>query len=129
MKKYIFCLLIVTIGLLIFFEPVVIAPVCGPMASGGWMKCRWMGEAVRLIGAVVILLGIIFGYVKAARVGIAFANIVLSAGLILLPTYIIGTCKSASMPCNMYTKPTIILFAALLFIINALYLFLNRREW
>ena len=128
MKKYIVGALIVIIGLLVFFAPFGFAHVCFPKADGSFMKCHWMGEAVRMLGGLITALGVIFLLSKRSRIGIAFSNIGLGVCLILLQTVVIGTCKTATMHCNVYTKPVILLLAILLIVINAGYLFVNRKR-
>lgn len=128
MKKYIAGILIITIGLLVFFAPFGYAQVCMPKADGSFMKCHWMGEAVRMLGGLITALGVIFLLSKRSRIGIAFSNIGLGVCLILLQTVVIGTCKNAAMHCNVYTKPVILLLAILLIVINAGYLFVNRKR-
>jgi len=128
MKKYIVGILIVIIGLLVLFAPFGFAHICPPKADGGFMKCHWMGEAVRMLGGLLTALGVVFLLCKRAQIGIAFSNIGLGLCLILLQTVVIGTCKHATMSCNVYTKPVILLLAAILIIINAIYLFFNRKQ-
>lgn len=128
MKKYIVGALIVIIGLLVFSAPFGFAHVCFPKADGSFMKCHWMGEAVRMLGGLITALGVIFLLSKRSRIGIAFSNIGLGVCLVLLQTVVIGTCKNAAMHCNVYTKPVILLLAILLIVINAGYLFVNRKR-
>lgn len=128
MKKYIVGMLIVIIGLLVAFAPFGFAHVCFPKADGGFMKCHWMGEAVRMLGGLIAALGIVFLLFKSSRIGIAFSTIGLGICLILLQTVVIGTCKTATMSCNVYTKPTILLLAIALIAVNAGYLFVNRKR-
>ena len=128
MKKYIVGALIVIIGLLVFSAPFGFAHVCFPKADGSFMKCHWMGEAVRMLGGLITALGVIFLLSKRSRIGIAFSNIGLGVCLILLQTVVIGTCKNAAMHCTVYTKPVILLLAILLIVINAGYLFVNRKR-
>ena len=128
MKKYIVGALIVIIGLLVFSAPFGFAHVCFPKADGSFMKCHWMGEAVRMLGGLITALGVIFLLSKRSRIGIAFSNIGLGVCLILLQTVVIGTCKNTAMHCNVYTKPVILLLAILLIVINAGYLFVNRKR-
>ena len=128
MKKCILGMLIVIIGLLVLFAPFGFAHVCFPKADGGFMKCHWMGEAVKMLGGLIAALGVVFLLVKSSRIGIAFSNIGLGVCLILLQTVVIGTCKTATMPCNVYTKPTILLLAIALIAIDAGYLFVNRKR-
>ena len=128
MKKYIVGMLIVIIGLLVAFAPFGFAHVCFPKADGSFMKCHWMGEAVRMLGGLIAALGIVFLLFKSSRIGIAFSTIGLGICLILLQTVVIGTCKTATMSCNVYTKPTILLLAIALIAANAGYLFVNRKR-
>jgi len=128
MKKYVVGALIVIVGLLVFFASFGFAHVCLPRADGSFMKCHWMGEAVRMLGGLIAALGVIFLLFKSSRIGIAFSNIGLGICLILLQTIVIGTCKNVAMHCNVYTKPVIILLAIILMIINAGYLFVNRKR-
>ena len=60
MKKYIIGLLILIIGLLVLFAPFGFAHVCLPKPDGSFMKCHWMGEAVRMLGGLITALGLIF---------------------------------------------------------------------
>ena len=128
MKKYVVGALIVIVGLLILFAPFGFARVCFPKADGSFMKCHWMGEAVRMLGGLITALGVIFLLSKRSRIGIAFSNIGLGVCLILLQTVVIGTCKTATMHCNVYTKPVILLLAIILIAIDVGYLFVNRRR-
>lgn len=128
MKKYVVGALIVIVGLLVFFAPFGFAHVCLPRADGSFMKCHWMGEAVRMLGGLITALGVIFLLFKSSRIGIAFSNIGIGICLILLQTIVIGTCKNVAMHCNIYTKPVIILSAIILMIINAGYLFVNGKR-
>ena len=128
MKKYIVGMLIIIIGLLVLFAPFGYAHVCFPKADGGFMKCHWMGEAVRMLGGLIAALGIVFLLFKSSRIGIAFSNIGLGVCLILLQTVVIGTCKTATMHCNVYTKPVILLLAIILIAIDVGYLFVNRKR-
>ena len=128
MKKYVVGMLIIIIGLLVLFAPFGFAHVCFPKADGGFMKCHWMGEAVKMLGGLIAALGVVFLLVKSSRIGIAFSNIGLGVCLILLQTVVIGTCKTATMPCNVYTKPVILLLAIVLIAIDAGYLFVARKR-
>ena len=128
MKKYITGVLIIIIGLLLLFAPFGFTHVCFPKTDVSFMKCHWMGEAVRMLGGLTAALGIIFVLIQKSRIGLAFAHIGIGICLLLLTTVVIGTCKNPAMHCNVYTKPTVMLLASALIIINSLYLFLHRRE-
>ena len=73
MKKCILGMLIVIIGLLVLFAPFGYAHACFPKADGGFMKCHWMGEAVKMLGGLIAALGVVFLLVKSSRIGIAFS--------------------------------------------------------
>ena len=111
MKRYIFSALIIIIGLLVLFAPFGFAHVCHPKADGSFMKCHWMGEAVRLLGGLI-----------------SVYNIGTGVSLILLETLVIGTCKHPNMSCNVYTKPIVILLAIALIAVSLVYVFLSRKE-
>ena len=128
MKKYLIGVLIIVIGLLVTFAPFGYAHVCFPKADGSFMKCHWTGEAVRMLGELIAILGVTFLVDKRSRIGLAFAYIGLGVCLILLMTVGIGTCKNAAMPCNVWTKPVIMLLAIILIAVNAVYLFLHRKQ-
>jgi len=127
-KDRIFALIFLILGAVLYFTPDHIAPVCPVMPDGGFMKCHWMGEAVRMLGGLIAALGVVFLLFKSSRIGIAFSNIGLGVCLILLQTVVIGTCKTATMHCNVYTKPVILLLAIILIAIDVGYLFVNRRR-
>lgn len=128
-KKYIFGILIIVIGLFILFAPFGFAHVCPPRDDGSFMKCHWMGHAVQMMGCFITALGIVFCIFNKTRAGIAAANIGAGACVLSLVSFVIGTCKTATMSCNVYTKPVLILLAGFFIILNAVYLFLNRKKF
>lgn len=128
MKKYSIGAVIILIGVLVLFAPFGFAQVCFPKADGSFMKCHWMGEAVRMLGGLIVALGAVFLIFKRSRIGLAFAHTGIGICLILLTTVVIGTCKRPDMHCNVYTKPVILLLAAVLIAVNGIYLFLHRKE-
>ncbi|AIN94674.1 DUF4418 family protein [Treponema putidum] len=128
MKRYIFSIFIIIIGLLVLFAPFGFAHVCSPKADGSFMKCHWMGEAVRLLGGLITLSGLAFFICKKSRFGISVYNIGIGGSLILLETLVIGTCKNLNMNCNVYTKPIVILLAIALITVSIVYVFLSRKE-
>lgn len=127
-KKYVFGLLFIVIGAVLFFVPFKIAPVCNPMADGKMMKCFWAGRAVCGAGVLIALLGCAFTIMKHVQKGIAVANILIGVYTSMLLTVIIGTCKMPTMSCNLHTKPTVFLISGIFIVINLIYLFLTRKE-
>lgn len=127
-KRYIFALLIVVIGLLLFFTPFNLAHVCGLKDDGSFMKCHWMGEAVRMLGGLVAVLGIVFALFEKMAKGIAISVAGVGVCEILLQFFVIGTCKMPKMSCNVYTKPTVLLLSIVLIAVCSVYIFLTRKE-
>lgn len=127
-KRYIFALLIVLLGLLLFFTPFNLAHVCGVKDDGSFMKCHWMGEAVRMLGGLITVLGVVFALFEKMAKGIAVSVGCVGVCEILLQFFVIGTCKKLEMSCNTYTKPTVILLSVALIIVSLIYLFLTRKE-
>jgi len=127
-KHYLFAIVIVVLGLLFFFTPSHIAHVCGTKPDGSFMKCHWMGEAVKMLGALIAVMGVLFALLKKYAKGLALACILVAGCQVCLQFFVIGTCKTPTMPCNVYTKPTIILLSLLLAIVCGAYMFLTRKE-
>ncbi len=127
-KRYIFAIIIIIIGILMFFAPHHIAHVCPPKADGSFMKCHWMAEAVRMLGGLVVFMGIFFALFETFAKGIALSAMFVGICQILLQFVVIGTCKTPTMSCNIYTKPTIILLSAILIITSFVYIYLTRKE-
>lgn len=127
-KRYIFAIIIIIIGILMFFVPHHIAHVCPPKADGSFMKCHWMAEAVRMLGGLVVFMGIFFALFETFAKGIALSAMFIGICQILLQFVVIGTCKTPTMSCNIYTKPTIILLSAILIITSFVYIYLTRKE-
>ncbi|WP_071025691.1 DUF4418 family protein [Peptoniphilus raoultii] len=122
-KKNIFGYISALIGLLLILAPKYITPVCPPMEDGKFMKCHWMGNMTMGIGAVVIVLAIIFIIVKDAKIatGIAIGNIALGILEILNVNYLIGGCMMAQMPCRAKTVPMVTILAGILVLVNIYY--------
>jgi len=127
-KRYVFALLIVLIGLVLFFTPFHLAHVCGTKPDGSFMKCHWMGETVRMLGGLIAILGVIFAVCEKMAKGIAVSIACVGVCEIFLQFFVIGTCKTPSMTCNVYTKPTVILLSVALMVVSSIYLFLTRKE-
>ena len=127
-KRYVFALLIVVIGLLLFFTPFNLAHVCDLREDGSFMKCHWMGEAVRMLGGLITVLGIVFALFEKMAKGIALSVAGVGVCEILLQFFVIGTCKMPKMSCNVYTKPTVLLLSIVLITVCSVYIFLTRKE-
>ena len=127
-KRYVFGILIVILGLLFFFTPFQIAHVCGLKPDGSFMKCHWMGEVVRMLGGLITVMGLLFVFFEKFSKGIAVTSIFVAICQILLQFVVIGTCKTPTMSCNTWTKPTVIVLSAILIIISSIYVFVTRKD-
>ena len=127
-KRYVFALLIVIIGILLFFTPFSLAHVCGLKDDGSFMRCHWMGEAVRMLGGLIVVLGVVFALCAKMAKGIALSVACVGFCEILLQFFVIGTCKMPKMSCNVYTKPTVILLSFTLMVVSLVYIFMTRKE-
>ncbi len=123
-KRQIFGFLYMVIGVLLILAPNYLATVCPPKDDGHFMKCRWMGNSVMALGAVIIIGAIIFILLKEDSVakGMIFSNIIIGIVTLLMPLKIIGCCKMPTMHCNTHTKPMVILLSGLYILLNAIYL-------
>ena len=65
-KNKIFGILFVILGVLIMLTPSTIAPTCPAMADGKFMKCHWMGQAIKGVGGLMTV-SVLFTQLFAAR--------------------------------------------------------------
>ncbi len=75
------------------------------------MKCHWTAQgeivlAIPLLGVGILLA---FSRCKETQRALAIAGALLGAGVILLPTALIGVCGMAGASCNLVMKPATIL--------------------
>lgn len=128
-KRYIFAILIAVIGLLLFFTPFGIAQVCDKvMDNGKPMKCYWMGETIRMLGVAIVLIGVLMLIFARFAQGLAISSIVMGVCSICLAWFVVGTCSSPTMPCNVYTRPTITILSALLIVVSLVYVAVTWKE-
>jgi len=128
-KRCIFASIIIIIGLLLFFTPFGIAQVCNKMMENGKpMKCHWMGEEVRLLGAIITLSGVLMAFFARFAQGLALSTVMMGVCQICLAWFVVGTCATPSMPCNVYTKPTITILSTLLIIVSSIYIAIAWKE-
>lgn len=147
-KDHLLAGIIIVLGLVIILTPWYIFPVCEIAEKQGssqdmqnmqgmnmnsdsnsHMRCWYTAEAETGAGAFTIVLGILLFALKDRKVRRALGGITLIAGVIvaLIPTVLVGTCASPDSPCNIGTKPALILLGALT-VIASLYLVLARDE-
>ena len=117
------------IGLLLVLAPKLITPVCPPMENGMFMKCHWMGNMTIGMGAVILVLAIIFIVVKDSKIslGLSISNIAIGILEILNTHVLIGGCMKADMACRAKTIPFCTLLSGILVLVN-IYYFMKERH-
>jgi len=138
----------ILLGLLIALTPWYIFPICEiaeksgtmpmdnsgddsmNMNSGTHMTCWYTAEAEAGTGALVVLLGLVLFALpgRESRRSLGIMAIGLGVVTVLLPTYLIGMCTSSpDTPCNIGTKPALILLGVLT-AITGIYLVLAKHD-
>ena len=118
------------IGLLLALAPKFITPVCPPMENGMFMKCHWMGNMTIGMGAVILVLAIIFIVVKDSKIslGLSISNIAIGILEILNTHVLIGGCMKADMACRAKTIPFCTLLSGILVLVNIYYCMKERHS-
>jgi dipeptide/tripeptide permease len=114
-------------GVLIALTPIVL-PVCRELLetkAGTFvpMRCHYTAQAEIAMGILVTIVGalvLIFASQAETRGALNAVVITLGAVVILIPTFLIGTCKNPEMPCNVGTKPALILLGATTMLLGAI---------
>lgn len=153
----VFASLFILIGIIMFFVPSHIAPVCplpkmehemtkksdhnGAMEERKEesvasmqgekkmpMRCHHTGNAIKGVGVVIALSGIVFVFIgnKDVKLGICSGNI----GLGVLPVifvHLIGVCMHPGMSCRTYMVPAVYLLSGLYIILNIVFIVRNRK--
>lgn len=127
-RDKVFGLIYIILGLLMALAPTVIAPTCGPMENGMFMKCHWMGRSAMGIGVVIAILGAAYTYVcsSKAKSALAFASLLLGLYTIAVEAFLIGGCKNPMMVCRAHTMPVLYVLAGIVIVLSVAALILNR---
>lgn len=130
MKKNFFGAVSALLGLILILAPKYITPVCGPMANGKFMKCHWMGNITIGIGAILIVLAIIFTLSKDINFkrGLAVSNMAFGVLEILNAHVLIGGCMKADMSCNAKTIPFVTIISVILILENFYYFIKGKNN-
>jgi uncharacterized membrane protein YczE len=119
MKISIPAIILIVLGILLVVSPWTIAPVCevngmyAQLASGKTlpMPCGWTARAEIGVGALAIFAGLLLAFSQSAETkrmiglfGIAFGVLA-----ILFPLYITKMCALPDHPCNLLTKPVLVI--------------------
>jgi uncharacterized membrane protein YczE len=138
MKISMQALVLIILGILILIGPWTFAPICevngmyAQLASGKTlpMPCGWTARAELGIGALTILAGILLNFSQSAETKrvIGLIGIALGILVILFPLYITKMCAMADHPCNLLTKPVLILLGVAVIAISCWTVYLAQKE-
>jgi hypothetical protein len=113
------CLIFIALGLVTALTPNLIFPVCEykgrhmTLLSGKKvpMKCFWTGRAEVCLGLLLALDGLLLALFHSREAGKLSTVMAVGIGamIILMSTRFIGMCMSIKMPCNIGTKPALVL--------------------
>ena len=119
MKISIPAIILIVLGILLVVSPWTIAPVCevngmfAQLANGKTlpMPCGWTARAEVGMGALTILAGLLLMFSQSAETKriIGLFGVALGVLTILFPLYITKMCALADHPCNLLTKPVLVI--------------------
>jgi hypothetical protein len=138
MKISVPALVLVILGILILIGPWTFAPICevngmyAQLASGKTlpMPCGWTARAELGLGALTILAGLLLNFSQAAETKrvIGLIGIALGILVILFPLYITKMCAMADHPCNLLTKPVLILLGVAVLAVSCWIIYTAQKE-
>ena len=127
-KNVIFSIVLLLLAALVAAAPYSFAKVCD--AGEKLMKCHWTARAEPFLGLAAALLSLLrfSGKSRQFLLGLDLGIIVNAAGIILMPTALIGVCGMASMHCHSVTRPVLIVLGILILTVASLDAALNARS-
>lgn len=127
-KNVIFSIVLLLLAALVAAAPYSFAKVCD--AGEKVMKCHWTARAELFLGLAAALLSLLrfSGKSRQFLLGLDLGIIVNAAGIILMPTALIGVCGMASMHCHSVTRPVLIVLGILILTVASLDAALNARS-
>jgi hypothetical protein len=138
MKISVPAIILVVIGILLLIGPWTFAPVCE--VNGMYVKtatgtnlpmpCGWTARAELGLGALTILAGALLVFSKAPETQrvIGFFGIGIGVLVILFPLYITKMCAMAEHPCNLLTKPVLILLGIAAIAVSCWIIYTAQKE-
>lgn len=123
-------------GLLVILVPLLLLPVCQQKVetkTGALlpMPCRHTARAEMAMGGLLILAGVLlYAFGQEATTGMSLSLVILGVGVgvMLMPTVLIGTCRMPEHPCNVGTKPALLLLGVWTMGIGGVGLWLTRAK-
>ncbi len=84
------------------------------------MKCHWTRQAEVAVALPLLVVGVLMLFTRRRSTLRILAAVALALGIsaILVPAYLIGTCASAEMICNLLMKP-VLLFAGIVIVVTS----------
>jgi|WetSurMetagenome_2_1015567.scaffolds.fasta_scaffold20181_4 uncharacterized membrane protein YczE len=138
MKISIPALILIVLGILILVGPWTFAPVCevngmyAQLANGKTllMPCGWTARAEVATGSLAILAGLLLIFSQAAETKrvIGIFGIGLGILTILFPLYITKMCAMADHPCNLVTKPVLIILGVVVIAVSFWIIYDAQKE-
>ena len=97
------------------------------------MKCFWTARAELGVGIVIVLLGILLLATASVpvRQGLNISLILLGVLALLIPTGLIGVCKSIHMSCHSLMSPALAILGGIVSItaaVNAIFLYKSVKK-
>jgi uncharacterized membrane protein YczE len=131
-------LVLIILGVLILIGPWTFAPVCevggmyAQLASGKTfpMPCGWTARAEIATGVITILAGLLLQFSQSAETKrvIGLFGVVLGILTILFPLAITKMCALADHPCNLLTKPVLVLLGIAVIAISCWIIYEAQKE-
>jgi uncharacterized membrane protein YczE len=138
MKISIPAIVLLILGFLILVGPWTFAPVCEvngmyvKTASGTNlpMPCGWTARAELGVGALTFLAGIFLAISTGAETKriIGLFGIALGVLTLLFPLYITKMCALAEHPCNLLTKPVLVILGVLVIVVSLWIVYDAQKE-
>lgn len=138
MKISLPAIILVVLGILLLVGPWTFAPVCevggmyAKLASGSSlvMPCGWTARAEIGVGALAILAGLLLAFSKSAETKrvIGFFGIGLGILAFLFPLYITKMCGMAEHPCNLVTKPVLVILGVVIIAVACWVIYDAQKE-
>jgi hypothetical protein len=138
MKFYWPSIVLIIMGILLIVSPWTITPVCevegmyAKLANGKEfpMPCGWTARAEVGIGALVVVAGILLAIAKSdeSKMMIGIFGAVLGLLAILFPVAITKMCALPDHPCNLMTKPMLIILGLIVIIVSGWVIYTSRNE-
>ena len=138
MKSTYAAVLLVLLGIFIAVSPWTLAPVCeitgsfAKLANGKTlpMPCGWTARAEIGVGALLVLAGLLLYFAKSAesRRVLGIFGVALGLLTVLFPLYITKMCALPDHPCNLLTKPVLIVAGIIVLIVSGWIVYTTRKE-